>query len=396
MQKVLLLRFGEIFLKGKNRSYFEKLLIENIKAALGGMNYTFAKTHNRYYVEDFDEGETEEFKKRLKRVFGLHSLSEAFKVRTDYDAIGEAMMTFAPAGKTTFRVTVNRADKSLEKNSAQIGADLGGYVLERRPEYKVDLSHPELNIKVDIRENGYSYVFATIEDCAQGMPVGCSGCGMLLLSGGFDSPVAGYRMARRGMRIKAIHYHSFPYTSEQAKQKVVDLAHVLTGYAGPIDLYVVPFTDIQFAIHEKCRPDYMITIMRRITGAGRVADARKSHGDGGCGRVAAGVPSADRHGQVRDHGHRGADRHIQAERTSVPRLLYGVFAAQSGDQALRRDRAKGAGFDRRSFRVDRQGDRKHRKDRDRKILTSRPAQVGLFHCRKTETSPIISFPRSSR
>lgn len=284
MQKVLLLRFGEIFLKGKNRSYFEKLLIENIKAALGGMNYTFAKTHNRYYVEDFDEGETEEFKKRLKRVFGLHSLSEAYKVRTDYDAIGEAMMTFAPAGKTTFRVTVNRADKSLEKNSAQIGADLGGYVLERRPEYKVDLSHPELNIKVDIRENGFSYVFAMVEDCAQGMPVGCSGCGMLLLSGGFDSPVAGYRMARRGMRIKAIHYHSFPYTSEQAKQKVVDLAHVLTGYAGPIDLYVVPFTDIQFAIHEKCRPDYMITIMRRIM----IMIAERVAKENGCGAMITG------------------------------------------------------------------------------------------------------------
>lgn len=219
MQKVLLLRFGEIFLKGKNRSYFEKLLIENIKAALGGMNYTFAKTHNRYYVEDFDEGETEEFKKRLKRVFGLHSLSEAFKVRTDYDAIGEAMMTFAPAGKTTFRVTVNRADKSLEKNSAQIGADLGGYVLERRPEYKVDLSHPELNIKVDIRENGFSYVFATVEDCAQGMPVGCSGCGMLLLSGGFDSPVAGYRMARRGMRIKAITTIPSPTRASRQSKK---------------------------------------------------------------------------------------------------------------------------------------------------------------------------------
>lgn len=116
------------------------------------------------------------------------------------------------------------------------------------------------------------------------MPVGCSGSGMLLLSGGFDSPVAGYRMARRGMRIKAVHYHSFPYTSEQAKQKVVDLAHVLSGYAGPIDLYVVPFTDIQFAIHEKCRPDYMITIMRRIM----IEIAEKLAAKTGCGALITG------------------------------------------------------------------------------------------------------------
>lgn len=264
MQKVLLLRFGEIFLKGKNKSYFEKLLIENIKAALGGLDYVFSKTHNRYYIEDFDEDATEEFKSRLKKVFGLHSLSVALKVRTAFETIGEAAMTFAPERKLTFRVTVNRADKSLPKNSSQIGAEIGGYILDRRPQYTVDLDEPQLNIKVDIRESGFSYVFCDTEECAGGMPVGCSGNGMLLLSGGFDSPVAGYRMARRGMRIKAIHYHSFPYTSEQAKQKVVDLAHVLTGYAGPIDLYVVPFTDIQFAIHQKCRPDYMITIMRRI------------------------------------------------------------------------------------------------------------------------------------
>ena len=284
MQKVILLRFGEIFLKGKNKSYFEKLLIDNIRSSLSGLEYRFVKTHNRYYVEDFDGDEIAEFKSRLKKVFGLHSLSEAVKIPTGYEEIGEAAMLYAPDEKLTFRVTVNRADKSLEKNSSQIGADIGGYVLERRPLYKVDLDHAQLNIKVDIRENGYSYVFCGVAESAGGMPVGCSGSGMLLLSGGFDSPVAGYRMARRGMRIKAVHYHSFPYTSEQAKQKVVDLAHVLSGYAGPIDLYVVPFTDIQFAIHEKCRPDYMITIMRRIM----IEIAEKLAAKTGCGALITG------------------------------------------------------------------------------------------------------------
>lgn len=262
--KVILLRYGEIFLKGRNKSYFEKLLIDNIKDKLQGIDCEFVRTQNRYYIENYDEKLTDEIVRRMKQVFGLHSLSIATKVKTDYDLLNEAALDYAPDVNTTFRITVNRADKSLDKNSAEIGADVGAYVLERRKGYKVDLHRPQLEIKIDIREKGYSYVFCGSEECAQGMPVGCSGKGMLLLSGGFDSPVAGYRMARRGMQICAIHYHSFPYTSEQAKQKVVDLAQILTQYAGNIKLFVVPFTQIQFAIHEKCRADYMITIMRRI------------------------------------------------------------------------------------------------------------------------------------
>lgn len=262
--KVVLLRYGEIFLKGRNKSYFEKLLIDNIKAKLSGIDCEFVRTQNRYYIENYDESLTDEIVRRMKQVFGLHSLSVATKVKTDYDLLNEAALEYAPDVNTTFRVTVNRADKSLDKNSAQIGADIGAYILKRRAGYKVDLHRPQLEIKVDIREKGFSYVFCGIEECAQGMPVGCSGKGMLLLSGGFDSPVAGYRMARRGMQICAVHYHSFPYTSEQAKQKVIDLAQVLTAYTGDIKLFIVPFTQIQFAIHEKCRADYMITIMRRI------------------------------------------------------------------------------------------------------------------------------------
>ena len=262
--KVILLRYGEIFLKGRNKSYFEKLLIDNIKAKLSDIECEFVRTQNRYYIENYDESLTDEIVSRMKKVFSLHSLSIATKIRTDYDLLNEAALEYAPDINTTFRVTVNRADKSLDKNSAEIGADVGAYILQRRGGYKVDLRRPALEIKIDIREKGYSYVFSGVEECAGGMPVGCSGKGMLLLSGGFDSPVAGYRMARRGMQICAVHYHSFPYTSEQAKQKVIDLAEILTGYAGDIKLFVVPFTEIQFAIHEKCRADYMITIMRRI------------------------------------------------------------------------------------------------------------------------------------
>ena len=282
--KVIMLRFGEIFLKGRNKSYFEKLLIDNIKAKLEDVQCEFVRTQNRYYIENYDESLTGELVSRMKKVFGLHSLSVATKVETNYDALNETALEYAPDVETTFRITVNRADKSLDKNSAQIAADVGAYVLGKRKGYKVDLHKPNIDIKIDIREKGYSYVFRDIEMCAQGMPVGCSGSGMLLLSGGFDSPVAGYRMARRGMNLCAIHYHSFPYTSEQAKQKVVDLAQVLTGYAGTIKLFIVPFTQIQFAIHEKCRPDYMITIMRRIM----IDIAEKVAVANGCGALITG------------------------------------------------------------------------------------------------------------
>lgn len=282
--KVILLRYGEIFLKGRNKSYFEKLLIDNIKAKLQGIDCEFVRTQNRYYIENYDESLTDKIVRRMKQVFGLHSLSVATKVKTDYQALNEVALEYAPDTKATFRITVNRADKSLDKNSAQIGADVGAYVLKRREGYKVDLHKPQIEIKIDIREKGYSYVFRDIELCAQGMPVGCSGKGLLLLSGGFDSPVAGYRMARRGMQICAIHYHSFPYTSEQAKQKVVDLAEVLTEYAGDIKLFIVPFTEIQFAIHEKCRADYMITIMRRIM----IDIAKRVAEKNGCGALITG------------------------------------------------------------------------------------------------------------
>lgn len=264
MQKVLLLRYGEIFLKGKNKAFFENKLIENIKKALDGLDYKFIKTQNRYYVEDYDEWLQDELVDRLRKVFGLTSLSVAIKVKSQYELMGQSVQEYVPQGKNTFRVTVNRADKRLDKNSMQIAAMMGGYCLDKNPMLKVDLHSPQVEIFVDIRERGYAYVFSGKIPCAGGMPVGTAGKGMLLLSGGFDSPVAGWRMARRGMEIYAIHYHSYPHTSELAKQKVIDLAQKLTNYCGKIKLFVVPFTDIQQKIHQYCRADYMITVMRRI------------------------------------------------------------------------------------------------------------------------------------
>ncbi len=262
-KKVILLRYGELFLKGKNRNLFEKRLIENIKKVLTDIEYKFIRTQNRYYIEDFDESLQDEIVERVRKVFGLHSLSIAIKLPTDYQNLKEAIADFMPTDGT-FRITTKRADKSLDKNSMQISAMLGGYLLSLNNKLSVDLYYPKNEICVDIRENGYSYIFSDKIDCAQGMPVGTAGRGMLLLSGGFDSPVAGYRMARRGMEIYGIHYHSYPHTSELAKQKVLDLAEKLTKYCSDIKLFIIKFTDIQQAIHEYCREDYMITIMRRI------------------------------------------------------------------------------------------------------------------------------------
>lgn len=259
----ILIRFGEIFLKGHNRKFFEDLLIYNIKSALKPLKYTFLRSQGRYYVEDAKE-ETSEIVSRLTRVFGIHSVSPAVKVRTDEEELFKTAIAMSPmTGK--FRVTVKRADKRLPFTSAEMAGKIGGALLKASGgKLKVDLFDYDFELNVDIRDNGYSYLFYDKIPGAGGLPVGCSGSGMLLLSGGIDSPVAGWLMAKRGVRLNAIHFHSFPYTSELALQKVKDLAARLSGYTGGVKLFVVPFTEIQYAIHEKCPESFMITIMRRF------------------------------------------------------------------------------------------------------------------------------------
>ena len=283
MKKVILLRYGEIYLKGRNRSYFERCLLDNIKEVLSGYDCKVVKMQGRYSVEDFDADLTEEIVDKLRKVFGLHSLSIAAVVPSDIPSIGAICAEAAP-DKGSFRITVNRADKSIALTSIQIAAELGGYVLEAHPDLKVDLHTPDKEIRVDLRENHTAYVFTDVVAAAGGMPVGCSGKGIVLLSGGIDSPVAAYRMAKRGMKLCAVHFHSYPYTSLVAKEKTLDLARILTAYTGDMDVYVVPFTEVQLAIHEHCPAEYMITIMRRIMMriAERLAKAHK------CGSIITG------------------------------------------------------------------------------------------------------------
>lgn len=262
MEHTILIRIGEIFLKGNNKKVFLSQLKYNINESLEGISYRLITDQNRMYVVNYDMSSQDEIIARLSKVFGIFSLSSALKVVTDIEKIAlKCAELFPKEGK--FRVTVNRADKTLPKNSMEIAKYIGAVMLKNAPKLSVDLFEHDFEVNVDIRENKYSYIFYKKIPCLSGMPVGCGGKGLLLLSGGIDSPVAAYMMAKRGVKVYAVHYHSYPYTSEHAKQKVLDLAKKLSIYCGEIAVYVVPFTDIQYAIKQHCPIEYMITIMRR-------------------------------------------------------------------------------------------------------------------------------------
>ena len=263
MEQVILVRIGEIYLKGRNKAYFEKVQMENIKKNLADIPCVLVRNQNRFFVEKFSEENTDRIMSRLKNVFGLHSISLAYKVSTNYEEIAKLCVMAAPESGT-FRITVNRADKTLDKTSVEIAKYLGGEVLKSNPDLSVDLYNPDREISVDIRENHTAYVFMEKVFCRGGMPIGSSGNGLALLSGGIDSPVAVYKMAKRGMKMYGLHFHSFPYTSLKAKEKVIELAQKLADYCGEMKLFVVSFTEIQQEIHRLCPAEFMITIMRRI------------------------------------------------------------------------------------------------------------------------------------
>ena len=260
----ILIRYGEIFLKGNNRGYFESALAKNIRTALENFTFKFVRAQNRFLIEDYDEAYETDIIDKLTKIFGIHSVSVAVKVKSTEEELEKAAVLMMKDKSGTFRVTVNRADKKIQKSSMELAAQLGGAVLESNPNLTVNLHVFDTDLYVDIRENGLSYLFTDKIMGAGGMPVGTAGAGMVLLSGGIDSPVAAYMMAKRGLKLHAIHFHSAPYTSEMAKQKVVDLACIVKNYSGPIVLHVIPFTDVQLKIHEKCPAELMITIMRRF------------------------------------------------------------------------------------------------------------------------------------
>ncbi len=264
MKKVLLLKFGELFLKGKNRREFIKLLKHNIVKKLSGLDFQLSETQGRLVISDYSESFEDEIVSKLQTVFGLIGVASAVEIDTSLEGIENEIRNIDLSGVKTFKVEVKRADKTFDMTSMELERHLGGVVLNQFPNLKVDLYNPELVLFVELRVNKKTYIYKSLLPCAGGLPLGSAGKALLLLSGGIDSPVAGYLMSKRGLRLEAVHFHSYPYTSVQAKEKVIELANLISKYCGEIKLHVVSFTEIQEQIHKNCDEEYMITIMRRI------------------------------------------------------------------------------------------------------------------------------------
>ncbi len=262
-KKVFLIRYSEIHLKGGNRHYFEKALLKNIKLALEGISCQVSMFNSRYFVSDFESTDETLIEQKLMTVFGIHSFSKAIRIKSTKALLFNFFENYKINAKT-FKVSTTRADKSFPMSSMEISREIGGIILDNNPDTQVDLHTPEKLVSIDIRENGFTYIFDDNIKALGGMPVGTAGKGLVLLSGGIDSPVAGFRIAKRGMNIMGIHFHSYPYTSEQAKNKVIKLASLINPYTQIHKLICIPFTKIQEEIHKHCDPEFMITIMRRF------------------------------------------------------------------------------------------------------------------------------------
>lgn len=263
MKQVILIRYSEIHLKGKNRGYFEKVLLNNIKQTLSDVTCKIIKYGSRYEISEYSLEEQDKIISLLLTVFGIHSLSFAYAIETSKDNILKFFDEYR-LEKGTFKVDVNRADKTFEIRSMDLCKELGGIVLKNNKNVSVDVHCPDTLINVDIRENGKTYISHENIKGLGGMPVSTAGKGLALLSGGIDSPVACFRMAKRGMSIMGIHFHSYPYTSIQARNKVIKLASLIKPYTHMNKLVVVNFKEIQENIHKFCKEEYMITIMRRF------------------------------------------------------------------------------------------------------------------------------------
>lgn len=264
MKKIIIVRYCEIHLKGKNRGFFERLLQENMQKALTDIPHSMRILNARYLIENFDEDDYAEIEKKLLKVPGIHSFSPAYVVKSDLDEITECVKYLCDGKVGEFKVETNRADKTFPMTSVQVSCELGGRLLDFNPNLMVNVVNPQFVVSVDMRESGETLIYTDVVKGIGGLPTGSSGKGVLMLSGGIDSPVAGFMLARRGMRLDAVHFHSYPYTSEAAKEKVETLCKMVSEYAGSMNLYVVKFTHIQEEIHEKCPEELMITMMRRL------------------------------------------------------------------------------------------------------------------------------------
>ncbi|MDE5946707.1 MAG: tRNA 4-thiouridine(8) synthase ThiI [Oscillospiraceae bacterium] len=268
MKEIILLKYGEIALKGLNKNSFENIMIKNIKYRLKKVGkFKCSKAQSTIYIEPETENiDLEDAVEALKKIFGIASICRVCVCEKNFDDICEKSIEYLQdvlPYKRTFKVTAKRADKAFPMKSPEICNQLGGLLLEKFPNLTVDVKNPEVTITVEVRDTN-AYVHAENIKGAGGLPVGSSGNALLLLSGGIDSPVAGYMMAKRGIHISAIHYVSPPYTSERARLKVEQLCDKMTDYCGNIAFFCVPFTEIQEAIKNNCPEEYFTIIMRRL------------------------------------------------------------------------------------------------------------------------------------
>lgn len=268
MKEIILVKYGEMVLKGLNKKSFEDMLTKNIKRRLKNLGqFKITSAQSTTYITPVDENiDLDEVVDRVRKIFGIASLCRACVCEKDFSDITEKSLEYLNevlSNAKTFKVNAKRSDKAFPMKSPEICTELGGILLEKFPNLTVDVKNPEVTVTVEIRDTN-AYIHAENLKGAGGLPVGSSGKAMLLLSGGIDSPVAGYMMAKRGVHIAAIHYVSPPYTSERARMKVEQLCDKMTAYCGGIAFYCVPFTELQEAIKDNCPEEYFTVIMRRL------------------------------------------------------------------------------------------------------------------------------------
>ena len=268
MKEVILVKYGEIILKGLNRSRFEDLLIKNIKNAAGKLIKSVRKSQAVIYIEPQEGADTDILEEKLKKVFGIVFIAKAGVFEKDMSVIlsdGADYIAENMRFAKTFKVESKRSDKKFPFKSPEISRDMGGAILERCRGISVDVQHPDVTVRVEIRDNE-AYVYTDSARCKGfgGMPTGAGGKATALLSGGIDSPVSAWMMAKRGVEIDAVHFFSPPYTSERAKEKVISLAKIVASFTGKFNLYIVPFTEQQLAIRDNCPEEHLTLIMRRM------------------------------------------------------------------------------------------------------------------------------------
>lgn len=267
MKEIIMVKYGEIALKGLNKSTFEDILVKNIKRRLKDMGeFSYFRRQSTVYITPESDVDIDAVVKKLSYIFGIGAIQRSAVFPKDFSVVAENAAEYLRAsleGAKTFKVEAKRADKKFPMQTPEIQQELGGVVLEAFPHLTVDVHNPEVTVRLEIRDNG-AYLSAERIIGAGGMPVGSSGKALLMLSGGIDSPVAGYMMAKRGLIVDCIHYVSPPYTSERARMKVEALAEKMTDYCGDIKFYCVPFTEIQEALRDNCPEEYFTVLMRRI------------------------------------------------------------------------------------------------------------------------------------